>query len=297
VHSAAQAEAATAIAGPTQDMYSEDPDKKKARAAVRTAYKRAVAENPDGELRLKYFTAWKKLQAAATDLTRQAKGEDNSRLEYWIAKQLAPNSPLYLLLAERHQLQTRFDARVGARELAQRNARWEADRWANSFKNWSDPVASISALIGTTADDIDRLNADIANSVNADYAIYRFWMEVAPRLIQLHPDKNKPGNLPGLATLKKALGFLDKDDPHLQGLQHATERTYDGVYMVPADDLEKQQTEALKKWNAALGKQAEADTAYTLRPDDAASLKTRLDAFAQGESDKAKQILSDPTPS
>jgi hypothetical protein len=297
--SSATAEAEKAIAGPTEDLWSDDPEKEKARNAVIQAYDKATARNPDGDLRVKYSTAWKKFEAAATDLTRKAQNEPKSRLQRWLDDQLAPGKPLYNLLAERRQLQIRFDARAGERELKQRVAQWQSTHWAANFKDWSDPVASIGSLIGTSADDIDRLNSDIANDVNADYAIYQLWMEVAPRLVQLNPDTDAVGRLPGMADVKQALAFLGNDDRHVQGLQTAAaaERASNGVYLIDATHLLEKQRETLEAWKKKVDEQASAQSEYTLRPDDAASLKARLDAFEQSESEKVKKILSDPTAS
>ena len=52
------------------------------------------------------------------------------------------------------------------------------------------------------------LNADVANDVNADFAIYQFWMEVVPPLLQLNGDKDAAAKLPGLQDVRNALEYL-----------------------------------------------------------------------------------------
>jgi hypothetical protein len=112
---------------------------------------------------------------------------------------------------------------------------------------------------------IDKLNADINNDLNADAAILTFWFEYAPKHLQLRRDALNNDDLQAqIDRLKAAVGsdLAKQLDPGGQRQE---------------DDLETHRDDVLESWKNAADQQADAEAAYKLRPDDAATLKQRWD--------------------
>ena len=284
---AAVAEALKPIAPATEEIWSPDPARKQVRDALQKAY--ATATEAEGPLRVKYDAAMASFVRAATDLLSSS-GGGKSRLETWIAAYLDKGKPIHALFTARAVLVTRLKPRSGIRERKLGVKRTATARYAEAHKGWSDPVAAIDAAIGGSAGEIDQLNADINLDRNADHAIYRLWFDHAPRLLQLSPTKVE-GTVPGLDKITAALGDFPE---RIDALKSGADRNDGSLYLADAAKLPQVREAVLDAWKAAAKEQAEAEAAFTLRPDDTAALAARLDAATKGEGDAAKMLLVQP---
>lgn len=257
--SLALAEAMKPLEGPTADLYS--PDKEKARKDLEKAYAKGVEDT--GDLRVKLKKAHERFDRAASDMVGQ-------RLTDWL-KLFDADSALGKLLSERKSARTEFEKTLGANEKARAQAQAETKRWADAFANWSSPVDKMTALVGEYADKIDKLNADINNDVSRDAAMLSFWLEVAPKHLQLD-DQPLSGN--AKSAVDQVAGVLKNYS--LGGkLQNGKARGDGSLYIT--DDLSAARQGVLRNWIEAAKAQAAAEAAFKEKPDDVATRKQRWD--------------------
>ena len=295
----AKSEALKPLAPATDELFSRDPAKVAARKALEAAYAKAAAKpangNAGGELRAKYDAADKKFIRAVND----TKG----RLTEWIAARITGGTPakpsLLPLFQLRAQVEKRFKARLGPRELARDEATAKVKLWQKAYADWSKPTEVVLALIGEYADRIDKLNADINTEKNADLAIYQLWFEVAVKHLQLRSQSVSDANASGAGDLVKALDTaLGPDHEFTKFWKSGPDRGDGSVYLLDPgpDALTAKRKEVRADWEKAAQAQAKADAAFKLRPDDAATLKTKRDAVGQGRAAAVKALLEDPAP-
>jgi hypothetical protein len=267
--SVARADALKGVATATDDLYSTDPAKAKARTAIETGYAKAAAANPAGDLRARYIAADRDFKRAAADI--------RPRLDDWIGTWLTAGA-LKALLQDGAQIAKRLDARYGPRERTRADTAATATRWAARYADWSKPDTKIAALIGEYSGDINPLLAASNTGPDADLAIFRFWFEVAPKHLQLRTTKPSENDAPGITKLRNALA------PYpalLARLLNATERADGGVYLIDPAQLAQHRRDLLQSWQDSAELQAKAEAAFKLRPDDAASLKARNDKLKE----------------
>ncbi|WP_166300668.1 hypothetical protein [Bradyrhizobium sp. 2S1] len=332
---AALASATQGIADATDDLFSSEPDKVKKRNDIFKKYKTDIAPEPGGPVRAKFEKAIGMFESAMADLLCEDKSttcsaeerqmpsadkEKKTRFDKWLHEQLDPPTylcdrpeppycywkfmPLYGLFFRKKQVGRRLDESLATRELALRDARNTTKGWADAFKAWSDPGKSIEDTIGSSIGDLEKINADILSNTNADYAIYRLLFEVAPRLIQVAPADRPLKNGVGQAILRLSSALVDF--PERKRVLCSGKARKDGsVYLIPVssedgkDDPMPLQTErkgVLEAWTISAEKLAEADADFTLRKDDAPSLKTRFDTLVQTEAKLVQDLLAPPTP-
>jgi len=264
----ARAEAMKPLEAPITDVYSPAADKEAARKKLRDSYDAAVAK--DGALRIKFDAAVKSFDRTATDMS---KGDGNI-LDKWLNDAFGDNKPLTVLLDERKELKPKFAAQMGDRQKARAEKDAEAKKWAARYADWSAPVDKITAQIGTYADKIDKLNADINNEVNSNLAMTTFWFDFAPKHLQIQSAID--------ADVKKAVdkvaAKLVPYDDLANLLKIGAERDDGSLHLVATgDDAEAKRKEVLAKWKTAAEQLASADATFKLQPDDLATIKQRWD--------------------
>lgn len=261
------ADAMRGVATATEDLYSDAPDKVKAAKDIVDAYRAAWQADPPGELRTKF-------NLADQNFVRTA-GEMEGRFDAWLARLLADDGALDVVLGQRRQVGFRLAATRGERESDRDDAKAQAAYLAARFDDWKDPAKKIAALIGEYADKIDRLNIDIGRGVKPDLAMFSFWFEIAPKHLQIRPDALPP---PVAAMATKLHDALEDLAPDVARLFLVGPQREDGrLYLIAADDLAEHRGDVLEAWTDAARAQAEAEAAFKLRPDDAAALKPRWD--------------------
>lgn len=286
--SAALADALKPIGPATDEIWSPDAARQQTRDALGKAYGKAT--QADGPLGAKYAKAMASFAKAAGDLLSTT-GGGTSKLDSWIAAYLDKGKPIETLFRGQTDLAKRLAPRGADRETKRDEQRATTARYADAYKAWADPVGTIDGMIGSRADEIDTLNADINVGRDADYAIYRLWFEHAPKLLQLSPKTVDDTAAPGLGKITAALTDFQE---RKKALQSGIDRKDGSIWLVDAGGFAKARQDVLDGWKAAAKKQAEAEANFTLRPDDTATLKARLDAAAQGEADAAKALLVQP---
>jgi hypothetical protein len=277
--SLALAEAMKPVATATDELHSLDPDKKKAREKVVSDYRKAAAQ--DGELDVRF-------KAADAAFIRTA--EDMAGLfDAWLDRMTdtAADGAVAIAFRERQQVQERLDATRGDRE--RRRLRWQAETklWESRFAAWKNPTANLTALMTDPAK-INGLNADINNDKKRDLAMFAFWFEVAPKHLQLRGDPLPKKVAEQVAALQAALAPA----PDLAlGYDLGPDRDDGSLYLIDPDGLEQKRKEVLDAWTKAATAQAEAEAAFKLRPDDAASLGPRWDKLKDDGWVKAARTL------
>ncbi|MDB5693511.1 MAG: hypothetical protein JWO81_2574 [Alphaproteobacteria bacterium] len=262
---AVRAELLKPVGAATEDLFSIDPAKYKAREAIKSAYAKAAgtAAAP-GKLRLDYKAADAQFRLTAEDMV--------PRLDAWIAKYLAPGQPVYALLDARLKAGESVDERSGPAELKRDRAAAATRQWASRFADWSAPDKGIE--IQTVAE-MQKLNGNINNQVDPDYSIYRFWFEIAPKHLGAGDKSVAAGELKSLDKIRAALA------PHFPALTGAfdsgADRLDGPVYLLDPGELEAKRAAIRQAWEDAAKAQAEPDVDYQIAPDDTASLKTRRD--------------------
>jgi hypothetical protein len=267
-----------------------------ARKALDAAYVKAASKDPAGELWTRYDLAQKRFHRAADDM--------KERLGKWIDERIRGNNPakqsLKALFQEKAQVEARFASRLGAREDKRDKAVATARQWQKAYADWSKPADVISAQIGEYFDKIDKLNADVNTDKNADLAIYTFWFEVAPKHLQLSRVKVNETIAPGVQTLKDALtAAFGEHHGYETAWESGKDRGDGSLFLLAtagAEPLTAHRKKVLDCWSKAATEQAKREAAYKLRPDDAATLKSRRDALIQGRAAAVKALLEDPAP-
>jgi hypothetical protein len=285
--SVALAEVMKPVATATEDLYATAPDKVKARRAIVDDYAKALS-TPPADLLAKYEAAHRRFVRTAQDMAET--------LEGWIERLLTDaggTSAVARALGERAQLRARLKALTGGRESARLLAQAETKWWADRFADWSAPGAKMSALVADYAGKIEKLNADINNDINADFAIFSFWFEIAPKHLQLRNEPLDDDVIEGqIEDLKTALG--PGSDVAAQ-FELGSARQDGSLYLIPADALEQHRRDVLAGWKGAAERQATAEADYKLRPDDAGALKQRWDKLKDdGWLKQAKSALEKP---
>ena len=274
LNSLALAEAMKPLEGPSADLYS--PDKLKARTDLETAYERAISEN--GELRFKLEKAHDRFDRAAADML-------GPRLDAWL-KLFDKGGAFETILNKRAATRTKLDATMGANEKLRADTQADAKRWSEAFANWSSPVDKMTAIVGEYADKIDKLNADINNDVGRNLAMLSFWLEVAPKHLQLD---GKPLSADAQASLDKVAAKLKAFELDKK-LMNGKARDDGSLYVTK--NLGGARRYVLRKWVPAAKSQAKAEATFKGEPDDAATLKQRWDELKdQGWLKEAKSKL------
>ena len=314
-------------------IWSAEPDKKKARETLETAYRDAVREGSrlkaEGDLRRRYRALHEKFVNAAADMLRSQQDVvekpqklKESHLVTWLNTFLAAGQEpgkavVREALADRQQVEARLEKRMGPRELARQKAAEATKRWETAFARWSSPEKEIAAVMASYADRIDQLNADINTGNNRDQAIFSFWFEVAPLHLQLRyaelDDEGGSGLVddevaPGVTKIRKAL----TDFEELKSNYEAGAQRNDGsiYFLKPEPDtatvpdprrgdrnLAEKRQRILEKWQKAAAKQAAAEADYAARPDAAADLKPRHDKLkGDGWVKGTREALAKPKP-
>jgi hypothetical protein len=278
----ALADAMKPIEAAAADLYA--PDRAAARAEIVDKYARAVA--PGGDLR-------RKLDAANANFNETA-GFMVDALDDWVKK--IATGPLHDLLATRAKTRTDLDAALGARERARAAAQDAAKAWGARFADWSAPADTITKVIASYADQINKLDIDINGGNAPDAAILSFWFEVAPKHLQVSDGTLSADAKTSLDKVKNAVaqaGFSDL----AAWLDPATARNAGGVYVIPPADLPAKRADVLTKWKDAATVRAAAEADFKIDPDDAATLKQRWSTLQDDIWIKGGKALLTPTAS
>lgn len=282
----ALAEALKPLEGPINDVYSADADKAAARKKLNNAYTAAMAVG--GPLRTKLDAAEKSFNRAVTDMDK------DGRLDKWIAFAFADANSVKALLTERASLAAVVTAPMGKNEKARADAQAATKQWAARYADWSAPVDKITAQIGQYAEKIDKLNADINNDVSPMTALTTFWLEVAPRHLQLEAKLDDPMK----TAVGKVAGKLGGFDDRKNLLDLGADRfDADGsLYAVATgDDAEAKRKTVLGKWKAAAVAQAHVEADFKLHPDDIASARQRYDKLKDDGWIAAAKAIPEPS--
>lgn len=290
-------------------IWSMEPDKVKARAAVEEAYRKAARTGTDrdseGELRARYRAVDDKFNNAAADMLRVRDYPERSRaresgetaqLVRWIDTCLTgDNARVRTVLRQRKQVAERLTETLGERERRRQGAAEVTKRWETAFARWSAPDKEIAAMIASYADRIDQLNADINTGNNRDQAIFSFWFEVAPVHLQLRPKPVTPDNTPGVGLIREE---LSKEFPDFEDVFESGVKRNDGsLYLIDPEGLAGKRRDVLKEWQEAAADQARAEAAYTTRPDSAGDLRPRHDKLkGDGWIKGTREALAAPKP-
>lgn len=296
----ALATAAQGLGEAVNAVYSKDPEAEAARKKLKDKYDQETKKGPPpGKVREVFDNALELFQSAAHALLHSHAGDQPS-LEAWITAQLASNVPyphdprtLYGILFDGYQVEKRLKAHKGPRERALAKAAAATDLWETWFKDWSDPSAAILARIGDSAGDLAAIHSDLAARTNVDYAIYRLFFEVAPRLVAVWEDRLPDDAGDAIELVRKALTGFHKLERSLTPPSKRTD--YGGVYFTKGDPNENRK-KVVEDWRRAAHAEAAAMAASKLQPDDSQSLNGKLEKLKQTQGDLAKALLSDPVP-
>jgi len=281
---AIKAELLKPVATSTEDLLSTDPAKKKARDTIHLNYAKAAGKNPKGKLRTDYEAAAKSIQLTAND-------EDmDERLTAWIAAWLAPGKPIHALLKALEHAAAALDGRSGKLEAARDGAATRTARWAHVFGLWSNPETRIDL---SYAADIPKVNSDINNEENLDYAMYRFWFDIVPRHLRYSETSVQDGDIKGLGKVRAAV----KDLPATAEMFLAGKDRGDGsVYLIDPAALAGHRANIRDEWQKAAEDQAEAEVDYRIAPDDTASLKKTRERLEAEYYESVRSKLTPPAP-
>jgi hypothetical protein len=258
---AVTAELLKPVAAATEDLISADPAKQKARDAIHSAYAKAAGTTASpGRLRLDYLGAEDKFRIVADDM--------EPRLDAWIARWLAPTGALHSLIKQRMKAAGLAEERAGPLEGARDKAAARTRKWAAKFADWSAPDKRIE--IPPVAE-MTTLNNSINNKTDLDYSIYRFWFDIAPKL--LGAAETEPAGLAGLGKIRTA---LKTDFPALaEALEPGGARLDGPVYLLDPGALGAKREAIRKAWEAAAKAQIDPEIKYRAEPDDTASVVKR----------------------
>lgn len=283
----------------TVTLHSKDPVAIKAREELEKKFRTEISESPPGDLWQKFDIAMDWFKNIAHRILGHRPNDDYPLLADWIKTQLDARDlyggTVYSLLFGREQVRTRLAKRWGDREGTLINAAATTDLWELWFKQWSDPVATIDARIGTSEADLEQINTALESRRNINLALYQLFFEVAPRLLAVAPE-HIPHDVKEAIVLVR--GKLSRFDDRVKALTPASERKTDefgGVWM-SKEKVQEMRIKVLSNWNKSAEAEADAQAESKLRRDDAQTLKSRLDTLKQIESQLAKDLLSD-TPS
>lgn len=277
------------LADPTKELWSTDPDKAQARAAIEKTYKAAMASSPEGALAQLYRRAQEEFIEAAKHLTR-SESDGSTPLGTWLAAHLRSGTPLWSFLKQLPNLQNRVFSRKGWRERDRDALRETTARWVEAHRLWSDPVGSMTAMLTGLSDKIETAHGQFGDKDNGDLAVYRFWFEYAPIVLQLSPALPTDTTVPGYDAVKgKFNGFAHL----LERLKSGEERKDGSLYLI-AGDLTTHRQWILGEWRKSADKLAASEAHFNLRPDDLATLAPRLKERIDREADLAKDAFPAP---
>lgn len=277
---AVKAELLKPVAAATEDLFSNEPAKAKAREAIKAAYAKVAGKSPDGKLRADHKAADAQFRITAEDMA--------GRLDAWIAKFLAPGQPLYALLKARNDAAAALGSRAGLLEGKRDEAAATTRKWAAAFRDWSAPEKRIE--IQSPAE-IQSLNGKINNQIDEDYSVYRFWFEIAPKHLGAAETSVASGQLKSLDTMRTE---LNKHFPELAAeLSSGSERLDGPVYLLDPEALHAKRTAIREQWAKAAAEQAAPEVDYQLAPDDTASLKNRRDQLDKQYDEAVRAAMPD----
>lgn len=269
---AATGDARKPLADPTKDLWSPEPDKKKAREAIEAAYKAATGATPEGALAQLYRVANEEFIEAARHLTR-AEADGSTPLQAWLDKYAKPGTDFWAFLKQLPNLEARVLSRKGWRERDRDAARDTTAAWAEAHRLWSDPVASITALLTGLREKIQTAHGEFGEAYVGDIAIYRLWFEYAPIILRLNAVAPTESAFPGYAAVNlKLAGFPNL----LKRLTSGSTRNDGSLYLIPWAQLTAHRRWVLGEWRKSADVLAKAEAAFTQRPDDLASLAPKL---------------------
>jgi hypothetical protein len=256
----ALADAMKPIEAAAADLYAVD--RQAARDAIADKYAKAVA--PGGDLR-------RKLDAANANFNETA-GFMVDALDEWVKK--VATGPLHQLLATRAKTKTDLDAGLGARERARGAAQEDAKAWGARFADWSAPADTITKIVASYADQINKLDLEINGGNAPDAAILGFWFEVAPKHLSGFR-RNAVGRRQDCAGQGQ-----ERSRPSRLRRSRCLARSGDGTQRRgrlcdPPADLPAKRADVLTKWKDAAVVRAAAEADFKIGPDDAATLKQR----------------------
>lgn len=279
------ADAARLLTSPTNDLFSDEPAIKKKRDDLATALHKAC--DPQGPLRVKYEELDKSFQALADTIAKNG-------LDEWIETYLGDDGALLALFRQRAQVAVRLGKTKGLREGARDRAREWADRAAATYADWSAPADKIAALIGQYADKLAGISCNLGNAKTKPQAMYDFWFEVAPKHLSLSKDAVDDDKATGYTSIAAKLEEFAEFGDFVDLAHPADQRASHALFIAP-DDLQDQRLAVLRAWQAALSDKIDAEAEFQLRPDDGATLKSRLDKLIQSRAADAKAILTPAT--
>lgn len=241
-------------------------EKQAARDAIVKSYRAAFAS--DGTLRVKMKQADKEFDRAAADML--------AALDSWTPLIADPTKPLGTLLKARAALATKMATFVGAKEKARTDAQQATKDWAARHADWSAPEAVIGKIVDGYLPQINTLSAAINTADTTDAPILSFWLEVAPRHLQISDgtlSANAKSALNKVTGALKTAGYDDLAD----WLDPAKSQANGAVHLIDPDALDQKRKDVFAGWKATAETQAAADYDFKLDPDDIATLKAAWD--------------------
>lgn len=268
------------VGAATEDLFSTDPAKQKARAAAQAAYEKAAGKAPKGKLRLDHEGAGRSLKALAKAM--------EPRLQAWIAEWLAAGKPLHALLDARKKAAEAAKPVGGVRELNRDSKAAETGKWATAHGAWSAPETRIDLKY---ISEIPKLYDDVNDEA---YSTYRFWFEIVPKQLQYSGATIAEGDLKGLAAIRDAVkAFPDVAAAFVAG----ADRQDGSVYLIDPADLLGHRKWIRQKWEDAAKAQAEAEVDYQMDPDDHASRTKARDQLDKQYGEDVRAAMPPTQPS
>ncbi|KAK0331936.1 hypothetical protein LTR94_026929, partial [Friedmanniomyces endolithicus] len=135
---------------------------------------------------------------------------------------------------------------------------------------------AIGKIVDGYLPQINTLSAAINTADNVDAPILSFWMEVAPKHLQISDgtlSANAKAALDKVTGALKTAGYADLAD----WLDPAKSQANGAVHLIDPDALDQQRKDVFAGWKAAAETQAAADYDFKLNPDDLATLKAAWD--------------------
>jgi hypothetical protein len=270
----------------TEKIYYRDPQTDDARGATEKAY-RAAFHRPDG-LSKKYERADWTFGEIGEDLKEKVNGK--TLLQRWIREYLSPGKELFEIFQDRKRIEAALVAAMGPRECRFRTAEERLKGWNKAYQDWKAPAAKIEAIIDSYAPLLETLRTQVHEGSN--YAIYRYWFEVAPRHLHLRDEAVLNSNAYGITAISKA---LRKFPDRRRALQSGKVLGDGSLFLLnpgvePERPLQDQQELVLKGREDSAKSYARLKAMFESQPDTVKPLAKQLEEVTRSEAD-AKRLF------
>ncbi|HYJ81698.1 MAG TPA: hypothetical protein VEW26_02510 [Allosphingosinicella sp.] len=267
------------VAAATEDLYSTDPARQKARAAAQASYEKAYGTADKG-LHRDHQQAGKSLGVMAAKM--------ESDLQTWIDAYLAQGKPIHALLKARADAAAAAKPAGGQRESARDAAAARTRKWAAASAAWGNAASGIDLKY---AGEIPKLYDDVDDLA---YSTYRFWFEIVPKHLQYSGVSVGENDLKGIGLIRAAVSGLGGLESQFKA---GSERNDGGIYLIDPGHLLEHRKEIRQKWEDAATAQVDCELAYQMDPDDFAALRKKSEQLDKQFDEDARAAIPPAQPS